>query len=73
MVGAAKIQPKNKKVDPERVTWDSTTRHAFLRLSSILMEIIYSDKEEGEKDMKGGDPNVQLMGNQRQRKNKRRS
>ena len=52
MAVVAKTQLKNKEGNRKRVEWDSTTKHAFLRLSSILIEIIHSQN--------GGDLHVQM-------------
>ena len=42
MAGVTKTKLKNKERNLKRVEWDSTTQHAFMRLSSILLEIASS-------------------------------
>ena len=39
MVGVAETQENKRKADPKQSIYDSATEHAFLRLSSILVEI----------------------------------
>lgn len=52
---------RNKgRADPNWRTWDSAIECAFLRLSSILLEIIYSDSEGEKNAVEGGDVAIQL-------------
>ncbi len=52
MAGVSKTKLKNKERNLKRVEWDSTTQHAFMRLSSILLEIASSQN--------GGDRNENI-------------
>jgi len=51
---------KNSKSDIKQVTWNSATEQAFMRLSSILTEIIHSDNEGDKNCMNGGGTDVQM-------------
>ncbi|MFC1939936.1 hypothetical protein ACFLXO_04545 [Chloroflexota bacterium] len=71
MAGVVKTKRKNKEGNRKRVEWDSTTEHAFMRLSGILVDIIHSweggdsdvEKEKAiEDNKKGGKKNDNSSG-----------